>query len=89
MSSSLTVAEVNDVNHILGTCGSLVGKPLNLNLVPCIFHDLAFISLIEQVVYFSSVNFKETHDELSSLGCKLIKVVTRVLGITVDGKCLS
>jgi hypothetical protein len=83
------VAEVNDINHILSTRGSLVGKPLNLNLVSSVFHDLAFISLIEQVIYLSSVNFKETHDELSSLGCKFIEVIARVLGITVDSKCLS
>ena len=89
VSGPLTVAIVNNVNHVLGTGGRLVSKALNLNLTSGVLHDLEFGLFVQQVHNLSSVNFEETQVEFSACRSHLDHVITAVLSVTVNSECFT
>lgn len=89
VSSPLTVAIVNNVNHVLGTGSRLVSKALNLNLTSGVLHNLEFCLFVQQVHHLSSVNLKETQVEFSASWGHLDHVITAVLSVTVNSEGLT
>ena len=83
------MSEVDNVNHVLSACSRLVGKPLNLNLVSGVLHNLALVPLVEQVIYLTAIDFKEAHLEYSSTRRHLVEVIASILGVAVNSESLA